>query len=319
MGMDRRSFLAGAAGLALSGGLAPAARARRRAVALVTADAESHVAVVDPVSGRVLRRIPTAALPRSIETVGAVAVVAHTELGRLSLVDGPGRGLRSVTGILGEPRYTAAHPDGRHAYVSDSGRGQIAVLDVDRGRVMRRLDVGGPARHLSLSPDGRRLWTALGTAAAEIAVVDTGETARPRMIRRMRAAFPAHDVVFAPSGARIWVSSGSIGRVAIHDADTGRVVRSLSAGAAPQHIAFSPSGLAVYVTSGDDGSLRVHRPDGRVLREAAIPLGSFNVTRGSGLVLSPSLTRGTLCVLDGNGRVRRTIAVASAAHDACVI
>src|SRR5438552_16812291 len=110
--MDRRRFVVGAAALVL----APRALANVRApLVLVTADEESRLVVVDLADGRVLRHIPTRASPRSIETVGETAVVAHSEVGAVSLV----RDAQIVHVLrgFGEPRYTAAHPDGRHAYV----------------------------------------------------------------------------------------------------------------------------------------------------------------------------------------------------------
>jgi hypothetical protein len=71
------------------------------------------------------------------------------------------------------------------------------------------------------------------------------------------------------------------------------------------------------VTSGDDGTLRVHALSGRLLRVTPIPVGSYNVQRGPGRVLTPSLAHGTLCVLDDAGNVSRRVHVASSSHDAC--
>ena len=115
--MDRRDFLAAAAAPFVLG-LAPPALARRAGgtpLALVTADLEAHVAAVELSTGRVYRRLATLPGPRSIESVaGRFAVVAHTELGALSIV----RNSHVAHALRGfeEPRYTAAHPDGRHAY-----------------------------------------------------------------------------------------------------------------------------------------------------------------------------------------------------------
>ncbi len=44
--------------------------------------------------------------------------------------------------------------------------------------------------------------------------------------------------------------------------------------------------------------------DGRRLRAARVPIGSYNVQRGAGLILTPSLNMGTLTILDRRGRVR---------------
>src|SRR6266542_1103080 len=126
--MNRREFVVGAASLLL----APRALANTRSpVALVTADEESRLVAVDLATGRILRHITTLASPRSIEAVGETAVVAHTEIGALSVV----RGFKVAHVLRGfdEPRYTAAHPDGRHAYVTDAARGELVALDVVRG------------------------------------------------------------------------------------------------------------------------------------------------------------------------------------------
>jgi hypothetical protein len=61
------------------------------------------------------------------------------------------------------------------------------------------------------------------------------------------------------------------------------------------------AGGRAYVTSGDDGLLRVHALDGRLLRTTRVPFGSFNVQEGWRLVLSPSLSLGTLSTVRPGG------------------
>jgi len=74
------------------------------------------------------------------------------------------------------------------------------------------------------------------------------------------------------------------------------------------------------VTSGDDSSLHVHaRRNGRVLRTTRVPVGSYNVQDGWGFVFTPSLERGTLCILDERGRVLHQLRVAASSHDACFV
>src|SRR5690348_16255811 len=158
--MNRRDFLAGAAALALAPRDVLAASPRR--IALVTADLGAHVVAVDLATGRVVKRIRTQAYPRSIEIVGARAVVAHSELGIVSVLDARSLRIVHVLHGFGEPRYTAAHPDGRHAYVTDAERGEVALLDVIGGRVLARERVGALARHITIDRDARELWIALG-------------------------------------------------------------------------------------------------------------------------------------------------------------
>ena len=317
--MNRREFVVAAATLPLAARFAPEALAGGNPVALVTADTESRVAVVELSTGRILRSIRTPAGPRSVESVAQrMAVVAHTAHGAVSLVHGPSLEVRAVLRGFGEPRYTAAHPDGRHAYVSDSRRGEVVAVDVVAGRVLGRAAVGGPARHITIDARGRILWCSLGSKAAEIAIVSVADRARPRLLNRLSPPFLAHDVGFADGGRHVWVSSGDRGSLAVYDARSGELLRRLAADAPPQHVTFL--GGNAYVSSGDDGTLRVQSlRDGRVLRTTRVPLGSYNVQEAGGWIVTPSLERGTLCVLNARGRVRHRVQVAPSSHDAAFV
>jgi DNA-binding beta-propeller fold protein YncE len=320
--MDRRRFLAAAAAGSLSLALAPRAFAARAGgidpKALVTADLESHVVVLDLATARIRERVPTAPGPRSIESVDAsTAVVAHTEIGVVSiLVSHGGVGLSAELDGFEEPRYTAIHPRRRLAYVTDSAREQVVVLDPEEARIVSRTSVPGPARHISVSSDGRTIWTALGTAAARLAVLDARDPRRPKLVRTLTPPFLAHDVVFAPDGRTVWVTSGAERRIALFASDRRRP-RLLAAGAPPQHVTFTRE--KVFVASGDDGTVRRHRPDGALVREARVPTGSYNVAFGFDRLVTPSLGQGTVTFLDRNGRVAAVRKVARAAHDACVV
>jgi len=309
--VNRREFvaLAAAAPFGLRAALAAAARAP---YAFVTCDEESCLAVVDLAAFRVVRRLQTPAAPRAIEVVGSRAVVAHWTLGSVSVVDAH-RVLHVVDGIE-EPRYAAAHPDGVHAFVSDSSDG-VAVVDVQRGRIVGRVSLPGWPRHLSVDPSGRALWVGLGTSATQVALVDVSNPRRPHLDVLVTPPFRAHDVGVSPDGHQVWVTSGLTDRTAIYV--RGRSLRStLAADAAPQHVTFG-NGVA-YVTSGHSGTLRVHSlADGSLLRTTRIPVGSYNVQHGRGRVITPSLSRGTLTILSVSGALLASVHVSSSCHDAC--
>lgn len=314
--------------LALEPG-AIAARLKGWPVALVTADLESHVVVVDLESGRPVARVKTGPGPRAIERIqgrfGSAVLVAHTEHGIVSLIGSESLSLRAELDAFAEPRYACARPPldqvlGRPviAYVTDSAQEEVVTLDVlGRGRVLWRTRVPGPARHISISPDGRTIWTALGTAAERIAVLDATDPHRPRLARTLRPPFLAHDIVFSPDGEHVWVTSGSERSIALYRRGSSRPVRLLSADAPPQHVAFARG--KVFVASGDDGIVRRLRLDGQLVRETRVPVGSYNVAFGSGRLITPSLGRGTVSLLDRNGHVLAVRRIARAAHDACIV
>jgi DNA-binding beta-propeller fold protein YncE len=314
--VNRRDFLLAAAVASSAPGRALAPADDRAPLVLVTADLEARVLAVDSTRGGIRAAIPTSAKPRSIEAAGGLAIVAHPELGIVTLVDTRMLSVAAVLRDLGEPRYTAVHPDGRYAYVSDAFRGEVAVLDLGRRRLVVRVPVGPRARHITIDPSGGTLWIALGSKAEEVAVVDVRKPAAPRLVRRFRPPFLAHDVAFAPDGRHVWVSSGARQELAVYDL-RGRVLARPSGDWPPQHVSFAAD--TAYVTSGWSGTLRLHRLDGRPLREVPVPVGSYNVQHGLGRVVTPSLGHGSISVLDEQGRLVCRRRVARSSHDACVI
>jgi DNA-binding beta-propeller fold protein YncE len=228
----------------------------------------------------------------------------------VTLLEGAPPRVRRVLRGFGEPRYTAVH--GKHAYISDSGHGEIALVDLERGRVVKRVAAGEHARHITLHGD--TIWVSLGSAAPAITVLATRDL---HIVRHVKPPFLAHDVAFSPDGRRVWVTAGRENRVAIYRPHGTRPDRILPADEAPQHVGFA--GAHAFVTSGDSGTLRTHGIDGALRASTAIARGSYNVQPGAGRVLTPSLMHGTLTILDTRGRVRAAPQVAKAAHDACVV
>jgi DNA-binding beta-propeller fold protein YncE len=309
--VNRREFvaLAAAAPFGVRSALAAAASAP---YALVTCDAESRLAVVDLGAFKVVRWIATPPGPRAIELVGARAVVAHWAVGTLSIVDAH-RTLHVIES-LGEPRYTAAHPDGVHAFVTDASYGVVTV-DVRNGRIVGRVKLPGWPRHVTLDPSGKTLWVGLGTSSTQVAVVDVTNPRRPVRTAFVRPLFGAHDAGFSPDGRHVWLTAGAAGETAIYRAG-GTLQLGMSADAAPQHVTFGRA--AAYVTSGDAGTLNVHsQATAHVVRMTRIPVGSYNVQYGMGRVITPSLSHGTLTVLNERGALLATVHVADSCHDAC--
>jgi DNA-binding beta-propeller fold protein YncE len=316
--MDRRQFLFTAAAGVFAARRVSAAAAARAPLALVTCDTELRIAAVDIVAGRTVKSIPVLAGPNSIQLVGGnAAVVCHTTIGAVTILDGNKLDVRDVLHDFIEPRYTVGHPDGRYAFVTDSGSAEVIVINLMSGRTVGRVKLGEWPRHLTIDAAGRTLWVGLGNESEHLAIVDTSDLTRPKLIRRLTPPFLAHDVGFLPGDRRLWVTSGDSGAMVLYDT-AGKLQRRLAADAAPQHVTFDHG--HAYVTSGYAGTFTVHSlVDGRVLSTTKVPVGSFNVQAGFNHILTPSLDSGTLSVLDRQGTLLRQVQVASACHDACFI
>jgi DNA-binding beta-propeller fold protein YncE len=255
--------------------------------------------------------------PQNVETTRAdnAAAVVSTRAGAVSLLSLPRLRVRRTFRGFAEPHIAAFSPNGRYLYVTDDARGELVVIGVRRARIVRRLVVGRGAHHIAVRPDGRRLWIVLGERATRIVVVNTTRPARPWVARSLTGLDGfAHDAAFTPDGRRVWVSYDDRNAIAVFDSRRYRRLFTLAGGSPPQHVAF---GRWAYVTSGNDGLLRVYSLRGRLHSVARTPSGSFNIGLGGGIVLTPSLTRGTLTQLrGGNGAFLWTKKIAPAARDA---
>lgn len=311
--MVRTFVLAAALTLLVAGGAD--ARARGGApVALVTAEKQNELLAVSLPDGAILRRVRLPADPENVDVGPAgPAVVVSARGGAVTLL--AWRSLKVVKVLHGfrGPHLAAIAPDGKRAYVTDDATGLLSTIDFTRERVVGRVLVGAGAHHLTCSPDGLRVWVALGEHARTLVVVDVSRPAQPRVVGRFDPGFAAHDLSFSPDGRRVWVTSDSSDRVVVFSARTRRPLSSLAIGPPPQHVAFGPHGYA-YVTSGY-GSRIAQATTQRVVRTAPVPYGSFNVTTAGGLVVVSSLLRGTVTELDDNLRLLTTVKVAPAARD----
>jgi DNA-binding beta-propeller fold protein YncE len=275
-----------------------------RPVAIVAAETANEVLAVSlgPHGGHVLKRVRVQDPLMVAAPLHGPAVVVDphgtvTLLGRHSL-----RPIKVFHGFS-NPQVARIAPGDRFAYVADGGSGEISVIDLARRRIVDRIFVGLQAHHMSFSPDGRRLWIALGEVARTVVRLDTSDLAHPRIAGRLHPRFRAHSVGFAPDGRTVWLSSARAPYVTVYDAATGRVLKVVRAGRAPQEVAFS--GSRALLTSGYGSSLqavlwRTYRRLGTV----PMPYGSFNLSTFGGRVVTSSLFTGQIVELRA-GTLRR--------------
>src|SRR4029077_7574565 len=195
------------------------------------------------------------------------------------------------------PEVAAIAPGDRYAYISDAGSGRLVVIDLERRSIVGHVFAGFQGDHLDFSPDGKRLWVALGETASTIVRLDTANLRRPRVVGRIHPRVTAHGIEFSPDGRTVWVSSSAARFVTVFNAATGRTVREIAAGKGPQEIAFS--GKRAIVTSGYGSSLEAvswgtSRPHGSV----SMPYGSFNLATFGGELVTSSVLTGYVTELD---------------------
>jgi hypothetical protein len=263
-----------------------------RPVALVTAETSNEVIAVSlgPEGGHILRRVRLvdplmiAAPPHGPAVVlnpsGTVTLLAWHTLRPIKVF----RSFRT-------PKVAAVAPDGRLAYVTDEGTGDLSVIDLARRTILGRVFVGRFAHHLGVSPNGRQVWVALGETAKTIVRVDSSSPRRLRVLGRFDPRFGAHDVSFAPDGRTVWVTSPSTSSVSGYTIG-GRLLWTAGAGKPPGHVAFSGGRALVPSGYGSLLSAFTWRSPSRAPGCTSAPYGSFNVATYGSWVVTTSLFNG---------------------------
>jgi streptogramin lyase len=295
-----------------------------RLAALVTSETQDRLIAVELPPGKILRRLPMPADPENVEAGARVAVVVSPAAGAITLVDLQRLRVRRIVHGFGAPHIALPlpFPNSDLTYVTDDSRGQLDVIRLSTGRVLKRIFVGLGAHHMSLSPDRRRLWIALGERARSIAVVDTTRPLSPSLIGHVDPRGLAHDLAFTPDGRTVWVTYDDRSSIAVFCAATERKLYSLTAGSPPQHVVFGSGAFARYalVSSGNDGTVRIMSAlSRRTLKTVRATRGSFNLALGANSFLTSSLTRGTLCEFDFRGHRLFAKKIAPSARDVVAV
>jgi DNA-binding beta-propeller fold protein YncE len=278
-----------------------AARFGGQPVALVTAETANEVLAVSlgKYGGHILRRVHLDHPLMIASATDGPAVVVNPR-GTVTLL--AWHTLQTIKTFHGfrAPKVAEVTPNGRLAYVTDERTGDLTVIDLQRRRIVGRVFVGLRAHHFGLSPDGRRIWVALGETATTIVRLNASNPRRPRVVGRFQPRFGAHDIAFAPGGGTVLVTSPSNSTVSAYAAG-GRDPRLLwyaGAGRGPEHVVFS--GAEALVSSGYSSSLdalRWRQPSAGYQARAEVPYGSFNLATYGGFVVTTSLFRGQVTEL----------------------
>ena len=288
--------------------------------ALVTAETENRLLVVDLPSGHVAKRIAVARDPEDIAAnSGACSsvVAVSAAAGKVTVLDRETLNPRRVIGGFKSPHIPEIAPGGQYAYVTDDARGTVTVIALGTPRVTSTIQVGADAHHLSFDPERQLAWVALGESARTIVILSTADQAHPRVIGRFDPGFAAHDVSFAPGGRRAWITSANGSDVTVVGAIDHRPLFRVPVGRGPQHVAFA--GRYAYLTSGYGATIeKADAATGRILARARSPYGSFELAAGDGYVVVSSLLRGTLAIYTPGLKLIRVVRLAPATREVAV-
>jgi cytochrome c peroxidase len=245
-------------------------------LALTANHTADSLSLVDLSAGKVLTELPCGRKPVAVACSpdGRHAAVSNLWSGTLTLFDVEGTTIKPA-GVLsvGIQPHGLVFSAKEQVYVALAGSDEIAVLDWNRRKLVRRWPAPREPRHLTLSPDGRFL----AAASSRSAQVRLWDAASGKLVwtRKCEDAFNLRGLVFTPDSKALicahvvkrsfpvsrenidkgWVTDSRLTRLPL-DA---RAVPALEQVALDKHgqavgdphgIAFDPSGHSVAVTAG---------------------------------------------------------------------
>ncbi|AMU87581.1 hypothetical protein ATM17_00780 [Sphingopyxis macrogoltabida] len=209
-------------------------------------------------------------------------LVATTEGSESIAVVAPDGTVASIsTGQKGS-HMVAVAPDNRTAYVANIGSGTVSVLDLQDGKKLRDLTIGGKPEGLALAKGGRELWVG-DLDAPRVSVWDT---AKSEKIAEQPVDPVAIRVLASPDGKLIATSNIASGTISLFDAETRVLLRTIKvsgdAAAGQVTLLFSSDSTRLYAAeTGHDKIAEIDVASGAVLRR----IGAGK--NGDGLAIAP--------------------------------
>jgi YVTN family beta-propeller protein len=146
-----------------------------------------------------------------------------------------------------EPRYLnpielAVSPDGARLYVVCDGSDELAVVELQSGKIVKRIPVGRVPKGIALSTDRSTIFVA-NSWSDTVSAIDAGNL---QVTKTYRAGFEPTGVAVA--GPVVYTANRIGNDVSVINSTTGEEERRLPAGRGASYLAMPPSGAAIVST-----------------------------------------------------------------------
>jgi YVTN family beta-propeller protein len=154
-------------------------------------------------------------------------------------------------------------PDGRRAYTSNVGAGNISVLDIPNRRLIATIPVAKVIQRISISPDGNRIFTH-DQDSPRLAVIDvkdgksadkSGATPSYKVTTWVDLPGEAYASEPTPDGKWLLVASMKKHLLLAIDLTTLKIAKTFDLPGAPSEILVRPDGGVAFVSCMDSGKI----------------------------------------------------------------
>lgn len=183
--------------------------------------------------------------------------VTNTKSNSISIIDTT---TFEVTGTIalgpGKPNRIVFEPNGRTAWVVYDKSHDLAIVDAETRKLVKRVKIGGNPYNLAVSPDNRTLYVLDWASDTSNDEVIAWDLAAQKIEWRLEVStWPAHSV-FSRDGRLLYVSGETAGDLTVVDlASRTAVARLIHGGGDAMGLALSPDGRTLYAGTGENKSV----------------------------------------------------------------
>ena len=224
---------------------------------LLVACTDSNAAdLIDPATGKSLRRIPLGDEPEAfdISPDGKTIYVSNEDEGEASFIDmASGKKLKSVK-VGAEPEGVKVSADGKTLYVTSEVAGLVHVIDTANAKLVKNIKAGKRPRRMAITADGRELWVT-NELDASVSIISTASHEVVSTLKFEVKGARAEDITpvgiqMSRDGRRAFVALGRANHVAFVDVPARKVTNLVLVGKRAWNVTLDKAEARLYVVNG---------------------------------------------------------------------
>ena len=210
--------------------------------AIITAEAQQAVLIVDIDSGKILNSIKTGQQVSHMVVLGAdeqTAFVTNLGSGSVSILDlESGTTTQSIkTGDGTEGIATVPGKD--EIWITNRSANTVNILDTSTNEIVETLDSSSFPIRAEVSADGKRIAVS-NAQSSQVAIFDVETRKQVRRISTVSGDEQGAPIglTFSSDGNRLFVANSTINQIAVIDTDSWKIVNNFTTGDTPDGIAY---------------------------------------------------------------------------------